>query len=246
MLLHVATTGDTEDFYTQFPQKDMNILTSFEYKDSLLGRDIRCFGHFIADSGAFTAMASGKKIDDSYIGSYIDWIKDAHIDNFIEMDLDEIVGYGKVKEIRTRIERETGKQPMPVWHLGRGREGWLDMVKEYPYVALSLSGFTASSKWLKANKWLPLYWFLDEAAKAGSKVHALGCTSWKILKQFHFYSSDSSSWSLGERYGQCYLFENGEMKQVKLPHKFKKNKATLGLHNKKQWFKAMQYAKIKM
>lgn len=154
----MATDGLVGDFYTKFPKKELNILTSFEYKSSLMGNDVREFNHFIADSGAFTAMASGKKIDDSYIDSYIEWIKGAHIDHFIEMDIDEIVGIDKVKQIRNRIERATGKQSIPVWHLGRKKEGWLDMVKNYPYVALSLSGFTASSKWLKANDWKPLHY----------------------------------------------------------------------------------------
>ena len=120
------------------------------------------------------------------------------------------------------------------------------MVRNYPYVALSLSGFTASSKWLKANDWKPLHYFLDTAAENGSKVHALGCTNWGLLRKFHFYSSDSSTWSLGERYGTCFVFQDGVMKVVSLPKKFKKNKKTLGFHNKQQWFKAMQYAKIKM
>lgn len=246
MLLHIATDGLVGDFYTKFPKNELNILTSFEYKSSLMGNDVRQFNHFIADSGAFTAMASGKKIDDKYIGSYIDWIKEQHIDNYIEMDIDEIVGYEKVKQIRARIERETGKQSIPVWHLGRGKQGWLDMVKNFDYVALSLSGFTQSSKWLKANDWKPLHYLLSTAAENDAKVHALGCTNWKLLKKFHFFSRDSSTWSLGERYGNCFLFENGEMRNIRLPTKFKKEKVALGFHNKQQWFKAMQYAKIKM
>lgn len=246
MLLHIATDGLVGDFYTKFPKSELNILTSFEYKTSLMGNDVREFNHFIADSGAFTAMASGKKIDDNYIDAYIDWIKSAHIDHFIEMDIDEIVGYEKVKQIRNRIEKATGKQSIPVWHLGRKKEGWLDMVKNYPYVALSLSGFTASSKWLKANDWKPLHFFLQTAAENGAKVHALGCTNWPLLRKFHFFSSDSSTWSLGERYGTCFMFVDGVMKNISLPSKFKKNKKTLGFHNKQQWFKAMQYAKIKM
>ena len=84
------------------------------------------------------------------------------------------------------------------------------------------------------------------AAENGAKVHALGCTNWPLLRKFHFFSSDSSTWSLGERYGTCFMFVDGVMKNISLPSKFKKNKKTLGFHNKQQWFKAMQYAKIKM
>lgn len=120
------------------------------------------------------------------------------------------------------------------------------MVQNFSYVALSLSGFTDSSKWLKANDWKPLHFFLETAAKYNTKVHALGCTNWPLLRKFHFFSSDSSTWSLGERYGNCFLFQDGVMKNIHLPKKFKKDKKTLGFHNKQQWFKAMQYAKIKM
>ena len=58
MLLHIATDGLVGDFYTKFPKSELNILTSFEYKTSLMGNDVREFNHFIADSGAFTAMAT--------------------------------------------------------------------------------------------------------------------------------------------------------------------------------------------
>jgi hypothetical protein len=89
----MATDGLVGDFYTKFPKKELNILTSFEYKSSLMGNDVREFNHFIADSGAFTAMASGKKIDDSYIDSYIEWMTELlhnrrHVTLFNEGEMD--------------------------------------------------------------------------------------------------------------------------------------------------------------
>lgn len=109
------------------PAKNWNCLTSFQYKECLRGFKPQDFKNFMADSGAFTAMNAGKKIDAKYIDDYIAWIKANDIKNFVEMDLDEIIGYDKTLEIRKYIEHETNALPIPVWHFERGEQGWKEM-----------------------------------------------------------------------------------------------------------------------
>ena len=67
---------------------------------------------FLLDSGAFTFMNSQKgKIDfDEYLTRYINFINKYDIKYFFELDVDSIVGYEKVKQLRKRLENETGKK----------------------------------------------------------------------------------------------------------------------------------------
>ena len=220
----------------------LNILVSYEYRRVLENVKSTVFKNFIADSGAFTAMNAGRKIDKQYIDGYIDWILEKDIDHYIEMDLDEIVGYEKVLEIRKYIEGKVGKPSIPVRHLGRGEQGWKDMCDQYDYVAMSLSGFTDSSKWLMKHKFEPLKWFLHEANKRGARVHALGCNRIELMKKYHFYSCDSSCHTQGGRYGNIFVFEDGKLKSHRPNPKYKKDRFKLDKHNVDEMIKVMNYA----
>lgn len=71
---------------------------------------------FILDSGAFSMLSGSKNKEsfleklDSYITEYIEFINKYDIKNFIELDIDKIIGYEKVKQIREKIEKETNKK----------------------------------------------------------------------------------------------------------------------------------------
>lgn len=224
----------------------LNILASFEYKNSMKQWKPKECRNFLADSGAFTAMNAGKPIDGKYIDSYIKWIIENDINYFMEMDLDEIIGYEKTLEIRKVIERETGKKPIPCWHLERGEKGWKDMCDRYDYVAISLSRMTKTSKWLQRYDFKPLGFFLGEAAKRNCKVHALGCNDLSLLRKYHFYSADSSTHTLGNRYGQVFVFKNGEIKNINKDrtHRIEKNAADA--QNIKTMIQVMEYAEKKL
>lgn len=234
--------GNCDDVLQWFTQEQCNILVSFAYKKNLKNRDVNKFKNFMADSGAFTAMNAGKKIDEQYINDYIDWIKTNKIKNYIEMDLDQIVGYDQTVKIRNKIEKEVGYQSIPVWHKERGADGWKRMCDEYDYVAISLSRMTDSSRWLMANNFEPLKWFMSEANKRNCKVHALGCNSIDLLSRFHFYSCDSSTHTLGARFGTVLQFENGKIKAYTNKSKFMLDYDKLNEHNVKQMMRMVKYA----
>lgn len=77
---------------------------------------------FLLDSGAFTFMNGNKgKVDfNQYLNDYINFINKYDIKYFFELDIDSVVGYEKVKEMRTVLEKGTGKKCIPVWHKARG------------------------------------------------------------------------------------------------------------------------------
>lgn len=144
MILYLAgkVCWEREEIIPSRPA-DLNILESFYYVDDLITSLIPHLKHFMLDSGAFTFFTQGKHVDwDEYVSRYIDYIKANDIKLFFELDIDSLVGYDSVKEIRRRLERETGKIPIPVWHKSRGKEEFLRMCDEYDYVAIGSEKLT--------------------------------------------------------------------------------------------------------
>ncbi len=114
------------------------VLESFFYIKPWQVEEMPKWKMFLLDSGAFTFMhgveASSKPVDwDGYLSRYIDFINRHDVQHFFELDVDIIVGYDAVKRMRARLEAETGKQSIPVWHRSRG----LDEFKK-PVQGLSL------------------------------------------------------------------------------------------------------------
>lgn len=188
------------------------VLSSYYYADKELEELIPYFGDFLLDSGAFTFCGTGgfsaDKFD-GYLERYAEFINRNRIEKFFELDVDSITGYEKVIEYRKRLEQLTGKQPIPVWHISRGKDEFIRHCEEYPYVALG--GYVAAIKASdpRQKAYVKAYpWFISEAHKRGTKIHGLGYTSLEGLKIHHFDSVDSTRWNCA-RFGRIEYF-NGE------------------------------------
>lgn len=223
------------------------ILESFYYADSYTEKLMPYFGDFILDSGAFTFCGTGgfkaDKFND-YLERYADFINQNHVDKFFELDVDSITGYEKVLEYRKRLERLTGKQPIPVWHISRGKEEFIRHCDEFPYIALG--GYVAAIKASdpKQKAYVKAYpWFINEAHKRGKKIHGLGFTSLEGLKKYHFDSVDSTAWTTGNRFGYLYFF-NGQTiikKDAPKGHRIKDSRKA-ALNNYMAWIQFQKYA----
>lgn len=215
------------------------ILESFYYCDEVVEKMIPHFGDFMLDSGAFSFMENPKiKHDwDEYVERYADFINRNNVKKFFELDIDSIIGYDKVLKLRERLERLTGKKCIPVWHTSRGKEEFLKMCEDYDYVSV---GGIVGKEW-RADEYIP--WFIREAHKRGAKIHGLGYTKLSKLKDMHFDSVDSTSWTGGNRFGYIYKFENGEMKKIDVPagHRLA-NPREVALINFKEWVKFQKWA----
>ena len=195
---------------------------------------------FLLDSGAFTFMnGTGNANFDEYLTRYINFINKYDIKYFFELDVDSIVGYEKVKQLRKRLENETGKKCIPVWHKSRGKEEYLKMCEEYDYVAIG--GIVTKEIPRKQYSFFP--WFINEAHKRGCKIHGLGFTDTNLLQKYHFDSVDSTAWLSGSRFGHVYYFDNGVMKN-KTPPKGKKtvHYKLIDEQNVNEWLKYQRYA----
>lgn len=221
----------------------VNILQSFFYCNDYTQKVVipNC-RDFMLDSGAFTFMSSNKStVDwDEYISKYAKFIKaNEKIDKFFELDIDSVVGYEKVKEYRKRLEDLTGKKCIPVWHKSRGKEEFLKMCEEYPYVAIG--GIV--TKEITREQYPFFTWFINEAHKRKAKIHGLGFTNLEGLKKYHFDSVDSTSWTTGNRFGAIYQF-NGEtmIKHSKKEGQRLAQSRTAAIHNFTEWVKFQKYA----
>lgn len=227
-----------------FPKWKPYILESFFYaeKDEIQ-KLMPYFGDFLLDSGAFTFMENSKiRADwDEYVERYADFINAYKIEKFFELDIDVVVGYKEVKRLRKKLETLTGKQSIPVWHLSRGKEEFLRMCDEYPYVAI---GGIVSGE-IKSDRYKYFPWFIDNAHERGAKIHGLGFTNLEGLKKYHFDSVDSTAWTTGNRFGHIYRFNGKTMTKVNKPDgtRVPKEKIReLAVNNFIEWCKFQQYA----
>lgn len=224
--------------------KNVNLLQSFFYRNAEKEKLIPYFRNYILDSGAFTFFTSGKHIDwDFYVANYCEFIKLYNVDKFFELDIDALIGYEKVKQIRKTIEQKTGKQPIPVWHQNRGKEEFVNMCKEYSYVAIGgLVGAGGQQGEYNRKYWKYFSWFIETAHSYGAKIHALGFTATSALKKYHFDSVDSSAWTTGNRYGGIYKFTGNNIVRMNVPPGKKMITSAVAIHNYCEWVKYANYA----
>lgn len=218
---------------------DFNCLESYYYMNDKLAKTIPLYRDFMLDSGAFTYLngVSGDVDWDKYIDRYADFINKYDVKNFIELDIDPIVGIREVERLRAKLEARVGKQSIPVWHKSRGKEYWLKMVKDYDYVAIG--GIV--TKEIKSSEYKFFHWLLSEAKKQNCKVHGLGFTNLKGLEEYDFYSVDSTSWVSGNRFGSIYKFNGRTLLKFDKPAGMRvKTNETLQ-NNFNEWVKFANY-----
>ena len=197
--------------------------------------------NFLLDSGAFTFMNLKKQKNnfDKYVESYVDFIKKWDIKYFFELDVDNILGYKKVKEIRKYIERKTNKKSIPVWHKSRGLEEFKRLSTEYGFIAIG----GLAIKHIKKSEYKYLNPLIKIAHKNGCKVHGLGFTPKDILG-YDFDTTDSTSWKVPGRTGEIVKFNGEGIIKLRKP-KNKSNKKIdtriAIVHSLKEWNKYVDY-----
>jgi hypothetical protein len=195
--------------------------------------------NFLLDSGAFTFMnnCKGKVNFDEYLDKYIEFINKYDIKYFFELDVDVIVGYEKVKQLRKRLERETNKKCIPVWHKSRGLDDFIAMCKEYDYV--SIGGIVV--KEIEKKDWVVFPKLIEIAHKYNCKIHGLGFTATKELHKYHFDSVDSTNWISGSKFGSLHLFNGSYIESKSFKNKRAK-RIEIDEHNINEWIKFQKYA----
>lgn len=224
-----------------YQEKRLYILESFVYIDDTTTKLIPHFKGFLLDSGAFTFMQqTGGGVTDweGYVTRYAEYINQNNIEHFFELDIDVLVGIKKVEELRKRLERLTGKRPIPVWHKSRGKDYFIGMAKDYKYI--SIGGIVTREISRSEHKFFP--WFIDKAHEAGAKIHGLGYTNLIGLQKYKFDSVDSTSWLYGNRGGFVYRFNGETMETIQAKSGKGLKSREAAIHNFNEWVKFQDYA----
>lgn len=173
-----------------------NILISFAYISSVTGRElnkVRRDSLFI-DSGAFTAWATGLKLD---IDKYIEFLQRGRFSVYANMD---VIHDGEGSYRNYIYMKKHGLTPLPVFH-SEEEFKWLETYLEMTdYIAI---GGMAGGEYSKEEK----YKFLDKCFSIISKhwqkkVHGFGIGDPDIMLRYPFCSVDTTSAMNGSRYGR--------------------------------------------
>lgn len=186
----------------------------------------------LIDSGAHS-FQKGKKVDwDKYTEEYAKFIKKfdrPNVIGYFEMDVDNIIGYPKVLELRKKLKKVSDKI-IPVWHKSRGLDDFKKMCQEYSGKIIAITGFKNED--IKDEQYLM---FLKYAKKYNCKVHCLGMTREKILDKVPFDYCDSSSWVQSSIFGRID-------KKGKVSKQFSRTKREIVfIENYKQGMKMQKY-----
>lgn len=159
----------------------------------------------LIDSGAHS-FQKGKKVDwVEYTEKYARFIQANDSDKilgYFEMDVDNIIGYDKVLQLRKILTNVTNKV-IPVWHKNRGIEDFKRMCEEYRGRIVAISGFQNEDISDTQFKM-----FVDYAHRCGCKIHGLGLTRFNVLNEVPFDFVDSASWKLQTSYGKVAGYKN--------------------------------------
>lgn len=92
----------------------------------------------------------------------------------------------------------------PVYHSWRGAEVWQEYVDDPRVRCLAIGRDPPADGLMRA--------YVDKAHQAGKPVHGLAYTKYNTgLKYIPFDTVDSSSWISGQRYGNFYVYKNGQI-----------------------------------
>lgn len=153
----------------------------------------------MGDSGAFSAQSVGAPI--AY-QQYADWIRRHRAVLFSYPALD-VIGDAEATWNNYRRMKRDSLQPLPVYHFRTS----MDYLKRYldageRYIAL---GGMVGSYGKDSKQWIIRCF--QEAEKYGAVFHGFGRTRMDDLRDFPWYSVDSSSFAAPARYGRVHLFD---------------------------------------
>jgi len=210
MQLYLATMENNGDKVTG-GNCEYGLMSFFYLKNNQVKFDemSKKLNHILVDSGAHS-FQHGLKVDwESYTRDYADFISrntnNPKIEGFFEMDVDNVIGYDRVLELRAILESVSDKI-IPVWHRNRGVTDFIEMCKKYSGKRIAITGF-------RNNDILDSQYnlFINTAHKYGCKVHVLGMTRVYLLNELNLGledSFDSSSWIMLSAYAKLSIQYN--------------------------------------
>lgn len=203
-----------------------NFLMSYHYlqnKGISLSKTYRDKGiKFFIDSGAHTYQQDPKYSDydveywEEHLKKYLNWAEknQQYIFAIANFDFENVVGAEKVNEWNRKYFEpfmlRTGIPVCFVWHQNSCYD-WEFYCKRYPYV-----GFSSVN--IESNEDISLAEYQEKlkvAEKHDSLVHGFGMTRTSMLIDLPFYTSDSTTWLVGLKYGEINYWTGSKMTRLK-------------------------------
>jgi len=190
----------------------------------------------LVDSGANTLMKKNesmtKKEAKRYLRKYVEWLEEYGKYCFaaVEMDLDVFFGFKTIRRWREKYFKPLEEKGLLILYVYRqdtmSKEDFIDMCKEYRYVALS-----GSTKEIPAPHMNGLF---SVAEQHGTRLHGLGLTVWEKMLKHPWYSVDSTTPKMCEVFGETHLFVGNKLVKLRFTDKqqrrrYRKEIESLGL-----------------
>jgi len=238
MRVYLAGVEGSSDIIKKIKPKNL-LMSYYSLHNKSLEKIVNYLGYNVnifLDSGAFTAYTQKKVID---IHKYIRYIKKYKKYIHLYANLD-VIGDADKTKINQKIMENEQLKPLPTYHFGEPEE-YLDYyLNNYNYIAL---GALVNDKRNKKRKTNLIKKSVLKAKKRNVKIHLFGITDAAIIKKYYdfIYSVDSTSWLSGSRFGNCYFFERGSLKNKKLNNFNVLKHDKIDLWNLIQWKKFSDY-----
>lgn len=223
----IIISGVESDTYFDIVVRKNNIrfvLMSYHYlqkkpKDFLAKRleefpDLKVF----IDSGAHTFLTNDEWFDkpashwEPYLKDYRDFVisNSDYIFACANLDLEDIVGNDQVDawndEYFQPIE-DSGVEVCYIWHHPRGETGWEEMCQKHSYIGMSMQADSSVTVQKLMRR-------MKVASKYNTRVHGMALTKTEILVRVPFFSADSTTWLVGQQYGELNWFNGRKMQRL--------------------------------
>jgi hypothetical protein len=195
-----------------------NILSSFYWKtDDMDPTKLSGKFNIFCDSGGYSARKNGIEINIENYGKFLDENKD-HI--FAAANLDV---YDLEQSMKNQKYLEQFYPVLPVYHMSEYVSGNRDLLetfcKQYKYIAIGgIAGSTVDNNLLENF----FRFCFKTVLKYKTKVHGFGITAPDLLKEYPFYSVDSTTWMSGARFGTMVKWRDNFTMQTSLHYSNKK------------------------
>lgn len=204
-----------------------------EYQGDILPTLRRRGGLFMTDSGAFSFFNGEIKPEfydphywEAYLEEYVAFLEDnrKYIYCAANLDLDRFLGreridywdkkYFKKLEKIVQIVYVAHSHTDPRYSDLYGIHRVQNHLKIHDYVGIG-SSLMVQRRGFDSK-------FFQMARQSRKRIHAFGWTSVPRLKNYPFFSVDSTTWLSGVRYGSSYVFDGKNFKALDSKHKYKR------------------------
>jgi hypothetical protein len=186
-------------------EQPFKVLTSYAYfRQVNMGRmvgNMPTGAVMFGDSGAHSARTLGLSLT---LEDYAAWCRRWDDRLVLYANLDVIGAPEATWNNQQALQEQYGLTPLPVFHTSAPWE-WLERYIDAGYTYIALGKLLGNP----VKEVLPWLAKAFKIADGRAVFHGFGMTVWRALREFPFYSVDSSTWSSPYRFGYVKLFTDG-------------------------------------